>query len=104
MTFRAFIGDAERDLVLTPAMIRELERQLGAGIAAICDRVFHSRFGFADLEQTIRLGLIGGGTAPQEADQLVTTYVTGRPIVEILPAALGALSVAWFGTVEETEE
>ncbi|HEV7251660.1 MAG TPA: gene transfer agent family protein [Mesorhizobium sp.] len=101
MTFKAFVGDAEHPLRLTPPMILELERLLGTGIAAIFRRVAKGEFTFSDLEQSIRLGLIGGGMAPEKASQLVATYVATRPIAEILPAALGVLSVAWFGADEK---
>ncbi|MGF7160325.1 hypothetical protein FHS85_001948 [Rhodoligotrophos appendicifer] len=101
--FRTFIGDAERDLTLTPIMVLELERLTGMGIGALMSRVTHRQFHHADLLQIIRLGLIGGGEAPERAAQFVQIYVAPRPISEILPGAIGALEALWFGSAPQEE-
>lgn len=97
MMVRAFIGDADHDLRLTPELIDELERVTAVGIAALCRRVFNNEFNLADLREALRLGLIGGGKSPEEAAIIVKTYVTNRPVVEILEPALKLLSATWFG-------
>ena len=70
LTHHAFFGDGERDFLLTPEIIVELERKTGAGIGGLCRRLFAGDFKHADITETIRLGLIGGGTSPKEADAL----------------------------------
>ena len=98
MKHTAFFGDGEKTFALTTPMIHELERKTGHGIGAIFKRVSAMTFGIADIVETIRLGLIGGGTAPFVADALVKTYVDDRPLAETFPVALGILEVAWFGS------
>ena len=41
---RAFFGDAEHDFRITPALVIELELKTGAGIGALCSRVFARQF------------------------------------------------------------
>jgi hypothetical protein len=97
ITHRAFFGDAEYHFRLTLPTLTELERSTGLGIAAICDRIFQKQFAHADLTQTIRLALIGGGTAPKRAAELVAAYATDRPLSEIYPLAFAIAEATWFG-------
>lgn len=97
ITHRAFFGTEERNFTLTDPMIAELERLTETGIGALFSRVVRSDFRLPDLVETIRLGLIGGGTNPQEAAQLVDTYAKHRPLGEILPLALDILDARWSG-------
>jgi hypothetical protein len=97
LTHRAFFGDAERDFLLAPELIIELERKTGAGIGALCRRLFAGDFKHSDVCETLRLGLIGGGTSPKEADALVAAYALRRPLSEIFPLAVAILNKLWFG-------
>lgn len=66
---------------LKAKQIEELERVCKEGIGRICMRAFSGvDYTYPMLRETIRLGLIGGGTAPVTAAELVATYVDGRPI------------------------
>lgn len=98
ITHRAFFGDAERSFTLTDPMIAELERLTGTGIGGLFLRLTRSDFRLGDLVEIIRLGLIGAGTAPEDAARLVETYARHRPIAEILPLALDVLDARWNGT------
>lgn len=60
----AFFGDAEYAFRLSPALIIELEHKTGAGIGALCTRIFNRQFTQSDIHETIRLSLIGGGLPP----------------------------------------
>lgn len=102
ITHRAFFGDAEYDFRLTLPTLTELERSTGLGIAAICHRIFNREFAHADLTEAIRLALIGGGTAPKRAAELVAAYATDRPLAEIYPLAFAIAESTWFGK-EETK-
>lgn len=93
----AFFGDAEYNFLITPALILELERKTGTGIGQLCRRVFANEFSHADLIETVRLALIGGGTAPKRTDELVTAYAIGRPLIEIQPLATSILEALWLG-------
>ncbi len=99
----AFFGDAEYQFKLTRPLILELEQKTGAGISLLCRRVFANEFHHADIIETIRLALIGGGTTPARAASLVATYAIGRPISETLPLANAIFETLWFGPVEETK-
>lgn len=92
-----FFGDKDRAFNLTPELLIELERKTGTGIGALCRRVFRSEYHFADLTETIRLALIGAGTGPAEANDLVTAYAANRPVAEILPLAIAILNARFFG-------
>ena len=67
LTHTGFFGDGERNFLLTPELIVELERKTGAGIGSLCRRLFAGEFKHAEITETIRLALIGGGTSPKEA-------------------------------------
>lgn len=101
LTHRAFFGDGERNFLLTPELIVELERKTGAGIGALCRRLFAGDFKHADVCETIRLALIGGGTSPKEADALVAAYAIKRPLSEIFPLAVAILNALWFGDAKK---
>jgi hypothetical protein len=101
LTHRAFFGDAEHDFCITPELIIELERKTGAGIGGLCRRLFAGDFRHADVTETIRLGLVGGGTAPKEADALVSAYASNRPLAEIYPLAVSILETLWFGVTKK---
>ena len=98
---RAFFGDAEYDFRLTVPMILELERGTGVGVGALCNRIFNRDFAHSDLTETIKLALIGGGTAPERAASLVAAYAIGRPLSEIYPLAAAIADALWFGEQKE---
>ncbi len=100
---RAFFGDAEHEFALGGDQIVELERVTGAGIGAICARVFNGTFAYADITETIRLALIGGGLDPQEAAALTKAYVPMRPIAETMALAVDVLSAVYFGPASGPE-
>lgn len=93
----AYFGDGEKTFALTTPMTLELQNKTGAGIGLLYQRAMSMQFGIADLIETIRLGLIGAGTSPAEAQHLVDTYAVNRPVMEILPLALDILECAWSG-------
>lgn len=99
---RQFFGDAERRFSLPADLIVELERKTGAGIGALCKRLFAAEFHFSDVTEVIRLSLIGGGETPQSAASLITTYVTARPIMESYPLAVAVLETAMLGRAAKT--
>lgn len=74
-------GDGEKLFALKAAQIEELEKICDEGIGRICARVF-SRvdFSYKHVRDTIRLGLIGGGSSAVEANRLVRAYVDGVPL------------------------
>ena len=99
-----FFGDGEHDFRLSPVEILELERQTGAGIGGLCQRLFRSDFKHADVTETIRLALIGGGEKPEDAAALVAAYATTRPLAETFPLAVAILETLWFGRAQDRED
>ncbi|MEH3117412.1 MAG: gene transfer agent family protein [Methylorubrum populi] len=99
----AFFGDAEHVFDLAPShIVRELEAATGAGIGALVRRVIEERtFHHADVEHTIRLGLIGGGMSPKEAARLVAAYLPAAPLEEGMLLAMSVLGSLFFGTSRE---
>jgi hypothetical protein len=93
----AFFGDAEYPVRLTPALVIELEHKTGAGIGALCIRIFNRQFAQADILETIRLSLIGGGLKPERAATLIASYAVDRPLSETYPVAVAILENVWFG-------
>jgi hypothetical protein len=100
LSHTAFFGDGDYTFRLTPALIAELEQKCGS-IGAVCHRVFNRQFAQADIAETIRLALIGGGTDPKRAAELIAAYVAGRPFAETWPLASKSLERAWFGAPHE---
>lgn len=94
-----FFGDADHAFDLAkPEIVRELEAKTGTGIGALCNRVIHTReFAHADLEHTLRLGLIGGGMSPETAARLVANYLPLQPLAETMIVAVGVLGALWLG-------
>jgi len=74
--------------------IVELEEKRGAPIAEIADRLATRRWYAADITETIRLGLIGGGVKPEAALRLVERYVKARPLMESVPVAIEIIGAA----------
>lgn len=90
--------------------IEELQRLCGVGLGEIAQRLLVERRWYAgDIVETIRLGLIGGGTPSVRARELIETYVDGHPLADPrdpanhLMTAQAIITAAYFG-VPETEE
>ncbi|KIZ43095.1 MULTISPECIES: gene transfer agent family protein [Rhodopseudomonas] len=98
---RAFFGDAEYEFRITASLISELERKTNAGIGTLCSRIFARQFTQADINETIRLALIGGGVAPERAASLIASYAVDRSLSETYPLAVAILDALWFGQPHE---
>ncbi len=97
MNHSAFFGDATYTFALTDTMIHELENKTGVGIGALYLRMARSEWRFADMIEIIRLGLIGGGTSPTNAQRLIEAYAKDRPIEETFPLAFDIIDARWNG-------
>lgn len=102
-SFAHFLGDQEYQFRLTPTLITELEAKTGSGIGAICQRVFARQFAQAEIVETIRLALIGGGTSPKRAAEMIAAYVAERPLAESYPIAAKILERLWAGAPHEND-
>lgn len=95
--------DQARTLDVRPHLL-ELEKTTGVGVGRLVARVIQGEFAVADLTETVRLGLIGGGATPAEAAQLAITYVAQRPLTEGHALATQVLMAAWSGTARKADE
>lgn len=100
--FTTFFGDGEHAFLLTKPMIIELEEKCGP-IGAIERRVTARAFTLADLTETIRFALIGGGTTPKRAHELIVAYVDGRPLIEPYELASKIIERSLLGNPNEKE-
>lgn len=96
----AYFGDSVKTFTLTDSVITELQHKTDLGIGALFLRITASQFRVADIVEIIRLGLIGGGTSPTDAQRLVDAYAKDRPFDETFPLALDILDARWSGKQE----
>lgn len=90
-TFRFSLGELE-----------ELQEKTDAGPFVLLRRLFDSSWRVADVRETIRLGLVGGGLEPLKALSLVRRYVDDRPAwIDNAAFAQGILVAALAGAPEE---
>ena len=94
---RQFFGDSEQAFKLTPDLVMELERTCHAGIGGLSRRLFAGDFSYRELTETIRLGLIGGGTDPEDAAALVSTYGSRMAVTELYAVVLPVVEALMFG-------
>ena len=99
-----YFGDGVKTFTLTDTVIEELQHKTILGVGALFLRMSSSQFRVADIVEVIRLGLIGGGTSPQEAQRLVDAYAKDRPFDETFPLALDILDARWSGKPEAEVE
>ncbi|WP_043062394.1 gene transfer agent family protein [Brucella anthropi] len=100
---RAFFGDGEKTFALAKEQINELERKAGFGIGALYQQFVTMQFRFGDALEVLRLGLIGGGTSPVRASELIEAYAKPTPIVEIYGLAFDILETRWSGQPASAE-
>lgn len=86
---------------LAIGQLRELQEKCDAGPPVIFRRLIEEKWRVEDLTETIRLGLIGGGTKPDEARKLVRRYVEERPLQESILPAQAILSALLVGAPDE---
>lgn len=84
-------ADDDYTFRLAYKQLRELQDKTGCGPEYLALRIAHGQWMVDDLRETIRLGLIGGGTEPGKALTLVIRYVDGRPLMESKSPAIKIL-------------
>jgi hypothetical protein len=81
--------------------LEELQEVCNAGPYALLARLYDESWRIADISETIRLGLIGGGMKPTDALKKVRAYVRDRPPMESLHFAQAILSAGVIGVEDE---
>lgn len=80
---------------------RRLQEACDCGPADLLERLTNGRWRINDLREPIRLGLIGGGMKPIDANALVEQWVDARPFLENLPVARAIVLASLVGAPEE---
>ena len=99
-------GDGSYLFALKGKQIEHLEKVCDAPIGQIAARLFSRMPGYKDVRETVLQGLIGGGTPPVVAAQLMATYFDGQPLDAAndpsspLKTAVAIMQAAWFGVPE----
>lgn len=101
ITHRGFFGDKEHAFTLTDPMLAELETITGLGVGAMYFQLVNMAYPATVLREIIRLGLIGAGTAPEDAKRLCDTYASNRPLAETFPLAFEIMEARWNGVQPE---
>ena len=94
-------GDGDRAFRLAIGQLRELQDKCDAGPAEILGRLSNGTWRVDDIRETLRLGLIGGGTTPTDALVLTARYVDNRPLMENVMPAQAVLLAAIVGEEEQ---
>lgn len=82
--------------------LRALQQKTDCGPAWSLARLSSKQFFVDDIVETVRLGLIGGGMAPDAARKKVKAYVEDRPLTESVLLASTILMTALYGGTEES--
>lgn len=99
-------ADGQYLFALKGKQIEHLEKVCDAPIGQIAARLFSRMPGYKDVRETVLQGLIGGGTPPVVAAQLMATYFDGQPLDAAndpsspLKTAVAIMQAAWFGVPE----
>lgn len=95
-------ADGRYTFALPLRQIEELQEKADCGPLALFQRMREGGWREGDIRETIRLGLIGGGTEPTAALRLVERYVyPARPLMEGLLPAQAILSAALWGVEDD---
>lgn len=94
-------GDGTYLFRLSVSNLLELEEKCSAPFTVIFQRLAGGAYSISDLRETIRLGLIGGGTDPARAMKLIKSYVDDAPKGSNLPVARAILGATLFGFAAE---
>lgn len=77
--------------------VLDLEDKCGAGVREVMRRLEEDRWRYNDVRETIRLGLIGGGTPPDKAMVVVRRHVDGQAMAPNVLVAYAVLQAALIG-------
>lgn len=96
--------DVERPFVLTPHAIAELEKATGVGIGSLIQRVPSGHFAYAEIVETLKLGLVGAGTPSDDAASVVAGFMATKPLVAAFGIAAGILGTLYSGALTDPEQ
>ncbi|KAA3504571.1 gene transfer agent family protein [Rhizobium rhizogenes] len=91
-------ADGTYKFALTWDLASEWEKTTDRSLyAALLQAMRTGIYSLNDTRELVRLGLIGGGTAPKEALRLVRTYVEERPAAENFGLVINLVDAFYHG-------
>lgn len=94
-------ADGEQTFRLGWGELIALQEACDAGPFVVLGRLGAGSWKLNDIRETIRLALIGGGMAPEQALKLVRDYVEARPPIENVVLARAILAAGVMGAGDE---
>jgi hypothetical protein len=95
-----FVGEGYHTLCLRIDELIQLQEKLGVGPNIVAQRLLRGEWLVEDIQQTIRLGLIGGGMQQREAFDLVSRSVKEGYLIDYTVLA-GRLIMAALSGIED---
>lgn len=99
---RLFLGEGEFDFALLMGQLMELEQLTGDGIFVTWNKLMNGTWKIADIRETLRLGLVGGGMAKKDAYDLVTRHLQPGYLADLCLLAQSVAGAACIGVPGET--
>ncbi|WKL57237.1 gene transfer agent family protein [Asticcacaulis sp. ZE23SCel15] len=99
----AIFGDGPHTFRLGIKQLIELQEKTDCGPRLLLSRLQTGTWRIADLRETLRIGLIGGGMSPYDALSLVDRYAIEGWLIEAEAPAKLALMAALLGAPDEDE-
>lgn len=94
-------GDGIHDFRLRIGELEELQEKCDAGPEEIFTRLLSTSWRVADIRETLRLGLIGGGMAPTPALVMISRYASEGSLTEWRPLAANIIAASINGAPDE---
>ncbi|MCK1684243.1 gene transfer agent family protein [Bradyrhizobium sp. 147] len=94
-------GGEDQFCLAKVGLILDLEAKCEAGIATVMTRLGSGTWRLNDVREPIRLGLIGGGMAPDKAMQAVRNHVDGNPLTSSVLLAYAILEAVMVGVPDD---
>jgi len=97
----AWAGGEHSFCLAKVGLIFDLESKCEAGIAVVFTRLGAGAWKLNDVRETIRLGLIGGGMAPDKALELVRNHVDEGPLTSSVLLAYSIIEAIMVGVKDD---
>ena len=101
--FTGAFGDGKHDFQLNIAELEELQELTDAGPEEVFLRVTEGRWRVADIRETLRLGLKGGGMEPLRARAMIDRYAAAGALASHKTLVSAILAAAMLGAPDEDD-
>lgn len=91
----------EHMFALPIGQLRAVQAACNAGPMQVFDALRLGSWRIEMLESVLRCGLIGGGTDPVKAKEMVANLMDARPLLEFVPVAALVLQAALTGVEDD---